>query len=161
MEKSILENIGNVQLFFLLKEIMLVLNNNIPEMNDYGFADSCDKAGKIVGIELTYEDYNYIVATLKMNEGFDYSTKKPSGELERPIAAVYWFDVDEHRTESVRRTYRHKMLSYDIDLLIPTAELLQGDGNFGYYDGREVDVDYYDGETNSVEFDRSSIVKIK
>jgi hypothetical protein len=161
MEKSQLEKIGNVQLFFLLKKIMLVLNNNIPEMNDYGFADLCDESGKIVGLELTYEDYNYIVATLKMNEGFDYSTKKPSSELERPIAAVYSFDVDEHRTESVRRTYRHKMLSYDIDLLIPTAELLQGDGNFDYYEGREVDVDYYDGDTNSVEFDKDSIVKIE
>jgi hypothetical protein len=121
MEKSKLENIGNVQLFFLLKKIMLVLNDNIPEMNDYGFADLCDEAGKIVGLELTYEDYNYIVATLKMNEGFDYSTKKPTDELERPIGAIYSFDVDEHRTESVRRTYRHKMLSYDIDLIIPTV----------------------------------------
>ena len=130
-----------------------------------GSAGNCSHAvndfRKIVGIELTYEDYNYIVATLKMNEGFDYSTKKPSDELKRPIAAVYSFDVDEHRTESVRRTYRHKMLSYDIDLLIPTAELLQGDGNFDYYEGREVDIDYYDGDTNSVEFDKDSIVKIE
>jgi hypothetical protein len=53
------------------------------------------------------------------------------------------------------------MLSYDIDLLIPTAELLQGDGNFDYYEGREVDIDYYDGDTNSVEFDKDSIVKIE
>jgi len=162
MEKSKLENIGNTQLFYLLKSFILKSNDSTPDMEDYGLSDNCDEASRIVGIDLTFPvDQNYIVATLRLNSSYDFSTQKPNGEIKRPSFGLYEFDIDEHRSEQVRRTYRHEMVSYDESLVISTGRMAESEGWFDYTDGREVDVDYYDGETTDVNYDNSSVTKIK
>lgn len=162
MEYSKLENIGNAQLFYLLKSFISISNDSTPEMDDYNLSNNCEEASRIVGIELTFPvDQNYIVATLRLNKNYDFSTQKPSGEIKRPSSGVYEFDVDEHRSEQVRRTYRHTMVSYDKSLVIPTGQMAEGEGWFDYTEGREVDVEYYDGETTDVNYDHDSVTKIK
>ena len=161
MEKSKLENIGNTQLFYLLKGFISISQESNPDMDDYNLADNCDEASRIVGLELSYPiDQNYIVATLKLNQNYDFSTQKPNGEIKRPSPGVYEYDIDEHRVENVRRTYRHSMVSYDENLVIPTSVMAEGEGWLDYTDGREVDVDYYDGETTDVSYDYNSVTKI-
>jgi len=162
MEKSKLENIGNTQLFYLLKSFISITNDLSPQMDDYNLSNNCDEASQIVGVELTFPvDQNYIVATLRLNSSYDFSTQKPNGEIKRPSFGLYEFDIDEHRSEQVRRTYRHTIVSYDKSLVIPTGQMAEGEGWLDYTDGREVDVDYYDGETTDVNYDNSSVTKIK
>ena len=163
MEKSRLENIGNVQLYFLLKSVIDLYSGKIGnEIGDEEFRDACDNAGKIIGLtNLDYLDYNYINACIIINNNFDFTTPKPLGVLKRPEAGLYSFDIDEHRIENVRRTYTHEMTSYLEQLLNPMVTGMEQDGNFDYYEGRESDVDYYDGETTDIIFDKKSIRKIK
>lgn len=161
MEKSKLENIGNTQLFYLLKSFVSISDETNPDMDDYNLSNNCDEASRIVGIELTFPvDQNYIVATLHLNSGYDFSTQKPNGEIKRPSFGLYEFDVDEHRTEQVIRTYRHTMVSYDESLVISTCQMAEGEGWFDYTEGKEVDVEGYDGETTEVNYDNRSVTKI-
>jgi hypothetical protein len=154
MERSQLENIGNTQLFFLIKSIanehsLSDIYRDIYIMDDNSFISACDDAGKIVGLELDFAiDHNYLAATIKLNySDFDFSTS----------AHLYRFDIDEYRIEHVRRTYSHEMTSYSKELIKSTVDSMENEGTFDYYDGDEIDVDYYDGETTDVKFDKDSI----
>lgn len=165
MEKSKFENIGNTQLFFTLKFIVENTSSSrfdYSDIEDSSFRSDCDNAGSIVGITgLDFIDYNYLLSVLLLNKNFDYTTKKPEGTLVRPSVGLYSFDIDEHRTEFVRRTYTHEVESYLPELIQPMTRGMEDEGVFEYYDGRETDTDYYDGETTDVIFDKSSVRKIK
>ena len=168
MERSQLENIGNTQLFFLIKSIanehsLSDIYRDRDIMEDNSFISACDDAGKIVGLELEFAiDHNYLAATIKLNySDFDFSTAKPTGTLKRPEPHLYSFDIDEFRIEHVRRTYSHEMTSYSKELLKSTVDSMESEGTFDYYDGDEIDADYYDGETTDVKFDRDSVRLIK
>jgi hypothetical protein len=162
MERSKLENISNAQLFYLLKNVIKLLDGfRDGDIEHPGFSDDCESAATIVGLDLSFPiDENYIASTLKLNPDYDFDGQKPNGEIERPIAGLYSFDIDEHRIENVRRTYRHKVTSYDESLVIPTSIMSENEGYFEYFDGEEFDVDYYDGETTDVSYDYKSVRKI-
>ena len=165
MEKSKFENIGNTQLFFTLKFIVENTSSSRFYYSDIEYSEfrrDCDNAGSVVGItDLDFIDYNYLLAVLLLNKDFDYTTKKPEGTLVRPSVSTYSFDIDEHRTEFVRRTYKHEMESYLPELIQPMIEGMEDEGAFEYYDGQETYTDYYDGETTDIIFDKSSVRKIK
>ena len=163
-EKSTFENIGDVHLFFFLKALQKINGSeDITELQitDNYLPEVCDKAASIVGLSLEFPtDQNYIIALIKLNQNYDYSTRTPEKPFIRPERGVYSFDIDEYRTEFVRRTYRNDIVSYSKDLIEGTAEMMQNEGVFSYYDGYEVDTDYYDGETTDTKFDKDSIRKI-
>ena len=169
METSKLEKIGNVQLFFLLKQLISSYDYTVKDIikdseiiEDSSFLDACESAGNVIGIDIEYPiDNNYLAATIKLNGKFDYTTSKPSKELLRPVASLYSYDFTENRTEYVLRTYRNTLTSYSPDLVKTTAESMESEGYMYYGDGHEVHVDFYDGETNDVSFDDLSIRKIK
>ena len=167
MEHSQLENIGNSQLFFMIKFILneIELSDIIRDkdiMEDSQFLDVCDDSSKIVGVELEFAiDHNYLAATIKLNRDFDFSTSKPSKNLRRPEAKLFRFEIDEFRLESVRRTYENELTSYSSDLVESTVNKMRSEGSFDYYDGKEIGVDYYDGETTEVTLDKSSIREVK
>jgi len=165
MEKSKLENIGNTQLFFLLKKVKdeyYYDKIGYGEIEDSHFLESCDTAGGIVGLtDLNFLDYNYINAAIILNQNFNFDSSKPDGTLVRPKPSYYSFDIDEFRTEYVRRTYTHESTSYLPELLKPMIDKMESEGVFDYYDGGESDTDYYDGETTDVKFDKNSVRKIK
>lgn len=165
MEKSNYENIGNAQLFFLIKLFLENLGENYlyEEINirDNDTFNALREASTAVGVECEFPiDINYIISTINLNKGYDFETRTPSGKLERPQASLYSFDYDEHRTEYIRRTYRHEITSYNDDIVLDTIMALDDEG-FDYYDGREVDYDTYDGETTDSGLDTDSIRKIK
>lgn len=169
MEKSKLENIGDVQLFFLIKNLLLEYDYTLETlikdreiMEDSSFLDSCDNACKIVGIDSEFPiDANYLAAIIRLNSDMDFDSNRPSSKFIRPEAHEYSFDIDEHRTEYVRRTYKHYLTSYSKDLVLTTAESMDSEGSLEYYEGEEIDVDYYDGETTEVRFDKDSVRLIK
>jgi hypothetical protein len=43
MEKSKLENIGNTQLFYLLKSFVSISDETNPDMDDYNLSDNWDR----------------------------------------------------------------------------------------------------------------------
>lgn len=164
-EKSTFENIGDVHLFFFLKALQKANGSeDIKELqiSDSYFPEVCDEAADMVGISLNFPiDQNYIIALIKLNKDYDYSTRTPEKPFVRPKRGVYSFDYDEHRTEYVRRTYKHEIVSYSQDLIQGTVEMMENEGSFSYYDGLETDVDYYDGDTTDTKFDKGSIRKIE
>ena len=90
MERSKLENVGNTQLYFVLKRVIEEYDEPIgsDSIEDSSFMDVCETSCKIVGIGGPYYiDYNYILATLLLNKGFDYSENKVSGTIKGAIFA--------------------------------------------------------------------------
>lgn len=161
MEKSELENLSDRVIYRMCHMIVNELGDDYHRFlsfDDGDLIDSCDSVGKLFGHTMDIIDYDFILNLIKNND-FTDSTPKP---LKKPKIQKYSFDFDEHRTEYVRRTYQHELDSYSniksdfIDLI----NLMQNEGGLEYYDGREVDVDYYDSETSSVNLDKNSIEKI-
>ena len=164
MERSKLENVGNTQLYFVLKRVIDEYDEPIDDdsIEDSSFMDACETSFRIVGISSAgYIDFNYILATLLLNKGFDYSENKVSGILKRPEVGLFSFDVDEIRVETVRTTYTHEISSYNKSLVFPTIQSMLNDGSFDYYEGTESDKDYLDGETTDINYDRRSLRQIK
>jgi len=167
MEKSKLESLPDSQLFFLLKLVIGEYGNlkhilRLDIMEDSGFHDSCESAGRIMGVSIEYPiDPNYIASTIQMNGEYDYSGNRPTSKIERPVAKLYGFDIDEHRTEYVVRSYSHSLSSYSRELLIPTVKSMLDEGSIDAYEGEETHVDYYDGETNETKIDKDSIRVLK
>jgi hypothetical protein len=167
MEKSMLENIGNSQLFFIL----YMVNENheynkfsLDDITDDKFIRNCDRACKYVGIDISgidYVDYNFILATLLINEDYDFTSPKPSGVIKKPTSDLYSFDINEHRVEYVTRTYQHEVTSYLTELTEPTINAMLNNDTIEYYNGYETNTNYYDGETTDVDLDSNSIKKIK
>jgi hypothetical protein len=164
MKKSSLEGLSNSHLFFILKIIVKEHPVNTFTPNDIGdeeFIDLCVKACKIMGINTgDYIDCNYILATLIINRKFDFTTQKPSGTIIKPKIDNYSFDIKETRSEVVVRTYRHKTTSYLSDLVIPYSTLKYNNDELDIWTGKEVDVEYIDGETDSVDFEGDSVTKL-
>jgi hypothetical protein len=164
MERSKLENVGNTQLYFVLKRVIEEYDEPIGDdsIEESSFLDVCETSCKIVGLgNPDYIDYNYILATLLLNKGFDYSENKVSGILKRPEVGLFSFDIDEVRVETVRMSYTHEISSYGKSLVFPTVQAMTNDGNFEYYDGTEGDKDYLDGETTDINYDHRSLRQIK
>ena len=154
MEKSRLENVSDKQLFYLLKGV----SESGSDISDDDYYDVCVLAAKIVGFDLKeLIDVNYIASTLKLNDNYDFNIFEPTNKLKRPIASIYKLDTAESRIEYVNRIYRNFVTSYDMDLVIPTIDLLD---DYEYYGGEMILEDYYDGETTDVENEVSSIKKI-
>jgi len=165
MTKSQLENMGNIQLFYFIKNIgnnysILDIIKDSAVMEDRDFTDACYESSKIMSIDLDFpEDFNYIASVIKLNKTFDFTTQRPQGTLLRPTAKEFRFDIDESRTEYVTRTYRNHVTSYSGELVLTTIRSLN-DSGFEYWSGEMVGEDVYDGDTTEVKIDKNSIEKI-
>jgi hypothetical protein len=167
-DRSELENYSDKVIHILLKKTMdefgseFDFNHNNPPMEDSDFISALDSSLKLLGNHNgNIEDINYISSLILLNDGYDFSSDKPTSKLKRPQGFLYTFDVDEHRTEYVRRTHKVDVFSYDEKLVFDTFRYAEGEGVVSYYDYPETDTDYYDGETTDVNYDRASLRKIK
>lgn len=168
MVKSMFEDMNNSRLFFMLKLISKdhgYASFDFNDIQESSFKDSCDNAGVMLGISkrnMKYIDYNYLLSVLLLNKGFDFTNKTPSGILTRPPSvSLYQFHVDEHRMEYVVRTYSHEVESYLPEIIEPMVRGMEDDAEFDYYSGKEINVEYLDGETNDVVFFWDDLKKIK
>jgi hypothetical protein len=165
MVKSKLEGIGNMQLFFILKYIKNEYHNNTFKPSDIlndEFIEICETSCKIVGVNnIDTLDLNFILATLLINNKYDFSTRLPVIPIKKPIIGTYSFEITDWVIEKYRRIYRHTTESY-LDVLVrPTVKLEEESGDFISYEGDEIDNEVYDGDTIDSVFDEDSIVKIK
>ena len=155
MERSRFEKLSGRMLFNFIKKI------NEDADIDLGldsFTKACDHLAKIMGIgTLDYIDYNYIVATYNLNVPSTWEQSKLVGELNRPVVKNYEYQYYETRNETVTTTYQLEQSSYDKDLVRETIRMIENDGNLDWWEGREIDRDYGDGDTVDSGFVKDSI----
>jgi hypothetical protein len=161
MEKSESENLSDRVIYRMCHMIVNKLGDDYYRslsFDDNDFTSSCDSVGKLFSHTMDIIDYDFILNLIKNND-FTDPTPKP---LKKPKVSQYKFDYDEYRTEYVRRTYEHKIYSYSNGKndFIELLNLMENEGGLEIYDGREVDVDYYDGETTDIKLDKNSIEKV-
>ena len=164
MEKSKLETISEIKLFYLLKGIKkdYVGDIDYETIEDNDFLNICDVWSKMLSLgDLDFVDYNFIIETFTINPDYDFLTKKLVNSIKIPVASEYSFDVDEFRTNRVKYTYQHTIVSYNENLVQYTIRGMENNSSFDYWDGKLIDEDIYDTDTNDVEIDMQSITKIK
>lgn len=155
MEQSKLENIPDKILYLIIKKI----NDSINiDLEDSDFIEESDSIAKIMGIgNLDYIDYNYIASTFELNTPSFWEKDKLEGEINRPKPKLYLYDWYERKIETVETTYRLQQTSYSSKLVEDTIRMIDNDGNLEWYDGKEIDREYIDGETTDSGFIRGSI----
>ena len=159
MERSQLEELPDKALFLFIKKI----ENEIEiDLEESLFAKTCKSVGRLFNLKnLDYIDFNYIVATYNLNVPSVWESERLTGELNRPQVKLYSFQFYERRTELVETTYKLYQESYSEKLVEDIIRIRENDGNLEYWDGKEVDRDYLDGETTDTGFVDDSIEEVE
>ena len=159
MERSQLEELPDKALFLFIKKIE---NETEIDLEESLFAQTCKSVGKLFNLKnLDYIDFNYIVATYNLNVPSVWDSERLTGELNRPQVKLYSFQFYERRIETVETTYELYQESYSEKLVEETIKIREYDGNLEWWDGKEVDRDYLDGETTDTGFVDGSIKEVK
>ena len=158
MENSKLENLPDRILFHLIK---MIDNETNVDLDTYDLSSTSDEKSKLMGLgDLDYIDYNYIVSVYDLNKKL-FEDDRLSAKLERPIPKLYSYEYEETKIETVVTTYRLNQTSYSKNLVRETIEMIERDGNLEWWDGREIDREYLDGETTDVRLAGNSIREVK
>ena len=159
MERSKLEELPDKALFLFIKKI----ENEIEiDLEENLFTKTCISVGKLFNIKnLDYIDFNYIVATYNLNVPSVWDNERLTGELNRPQVKLYSFQFYETRIETVNTTYKLYQESYSANLVEETIKIREYDGNLEYWDGKEIDRDYLDGDTTDTGFVEGSVREVK
>ena len=159
MERSQLEELPDKALFLFIKKI----ENEVEiDLEESLFVKTCKSVGRLFNLKnLDYIDFNYIVATYNLNVPSVWDSERLTGELNRPQVKLYSFQFYERRIETVETTYELYQESYSEKLVEETIKALEYDGNLEYWNGKEVDRDYLDGETSDTGFVDGSIREVK
>jgi len=159
MERSQLEGLPDKALFLFIKKIEGEVE---IDLNENFFVKTCKSVGKLFNLKnLDYIDFNYIVATYNLNVPSVWESERLTGELNRPQVKLYSFQFYERRTELVETTYKLYQESYSEKLVEDIIRIRENDGNLEYWDGKEVDRDYLDGETTDTGFVDDSIEEVE
>ena len=81
--------------------------------------------------------------------------------MNRPEVKLFKYEYFEKRIETVETTYLLKQSSYDRNLVYDTIRMIESDGNLDWWEGREINRDYSDGDTVDSGFVDGSIKQIK
>jgi hypothetical protein len=98
---------------------------------------------------LDYIDIDFIFNLYVLNVD-KITTNKAFADLTIPEPKEYSYDVSENRVQYVETVYRNTITSYSKHSVSPIIQLLQDDGNFDYYDGKEVSDIITDSEIQEV-----------
>jgi hypothetical protein len=159
MERSQLEELSDKALFIFIKKIE---NETEIDLEESLFAKTCKSVGKLFNLKnLDYIDFNYIASVYNLNVPSVWASERLTGELNRPQVKLYSFQFYERRIETVETTYELHQESYSEKLVEETIKIREYDGNLEYWDGREVDRDYLDGENIDSGFVNNSIREVK
>jgi hypothetical protein len=159
MERSQLEELPDKALFIFIKKIE---NETEIDLEENLFAKTCNSIGKLFNIRnLEYIDFNYIVATYNLNVPSFWASERLTGELNRPQVKLYAFQFYERRIETVETTYELYQESYSDKLVEDTIKIREYDGNLDWWEGKEVDRDYFDAETTDSGFVNNSIREVE
>jgi hypothetical protein len=159
MERSQLEGLPDKALFLFIKKIEGEVE---IDLNENFFVKTCKSVGKLFNLKnLDYIDFNYIVATYNLNVPSVWESERLTGELNRPQVKLYSFQFYERRTELVETTYKLYQESYSEKLVEDIIRIRENDGNLEYWDGKEVDRDYFPVETTDKGFVNDSIEEVE
>jgi len=123
-------------------EIVEIINDSIKSL---GFNST----------EYIEDEFLYEVVRLNLQ---DITYGSLSGQLVRPELTEYEFDTDVTETVYQRQTWRNTISSYGNPYdLIKTIDY---NGDFDYYDGREIDTEIFDSTTDEIKIDRGSFTKV-
>jgi hypothetical protein len=163
MEGSKLEALSDrilSQFFIQLRKIYdeeLSNSPHYPLIEEDSFTNACDTVSNMFGVApCDYIDLDYIITIIEMNPNINEGIIN-----ERPTIGRYSYEIDVHENVSQRVTYRHQSESYSPSTLIQIARKMESEGDISVYDGKQVDRDIYDSETNDVKYDKDSIKKIR
>ena len=163
MDKSKLEELSDrilSQFFIQLRKIYdeeLSNSPHYPLIEEDSFTNSCETVSNMFGVApCDYIDLDYIITIIEMNPNINEGIIN-----ERPTIGRYSYEIDVHENVSQRVTYRHQSESYSPSTLIQIARKMESEGDISVYDGKQVDRDIYDSETNDVKYDKDSIKKIR
>ena len=163
MDKSKLEELSDrilSQFFIQLRKIYDEELSNSPHyslIEDDSFTNACDTVSNMFGVApCDYIDLDYIITIIEMNPNINEGIIN-----ERPTIGRYSYEIDVHENVNQRVTYRHQSESYSPSTLIQIARKMESEGDISVYDGKQVDRDIYDSETNDVKYDKDSIKKIR
>ena len=159
MERSQLEELPDKALFLFIKKI----ENEVEiDLEESLFVKTCKSVGRLFNLKnLDYIDFNYIVATYNLNVPSVWDSERLTGELNRPQVKLYAFQFYERRIETVETTYELYQESYSEKLVEESIKIREYDGNLEYWNGKEIDRDYLDGETSDTGFVDGSIREVK
>jgi hypothetical protein len=159
MERSQLEELSDKALFIFIKKIE---NETEIDLEESLFAQTCKSVGKLFNLKnLDYIDFNYIASVYNLNVPSVWEGERLTGELNRPQVKLYSFQFYERRIETVETTYELHQESYSEKLVEETIKIRDYDGNLEWWDGREVDRDYLDGESTDSGFVNNSIREVE
>lgn len=116
--------------------------------------DSIGGAIKPFGFNRTeYVEDEYIFEVIRLNLPY-IKTGSLNGKLERPQLAEYEFDTDVTETVYQSQTWRNTVSSYSDPYYL--IRVMYENGDFDYYDGREVDTEIFDSTTESIQINKNS-----
>lgn len=123
-------------------EIVEIINDSIKSL---GFNST----------EYIEDEFLYEVVRLNLQ---DITYGSLSGQLVRPELTEYEFDTNVTETVYQSQTWRNTISSYGNPYdLIKTIDY---NGDFDYYDGREIDTEIFDSTTDEIKIDRLSFTKV-
>jgi hypothetical protein len=159
---SKLEKLSDRILFSIIKNVAEKCDSESVSIKTYdddnkNIIESILKLFGVVEV-INYEDSDFIYSLLKLNVDKLYNQKLESS-LDRPQMKTYTFDIDVSETVYQRTTWQHKISSYS-DNPYSLARVIDMDGNLDYWEGREIDRDVHDSETNDYNIDSSSFTEI-
>lgn len=156
METSSFESIGQKKLYTILYFIKQLLggekisHNSIDETEVIDAFDNATKLvtqtrrGQVEYIDIDFLSNLYILNFDKINGPKDFV------ELTIPQVKEYTFDVEVDESERVLTTYRHSISSYSRHTVSPMIDRYHQDGNFDYFDGKDIHKEIVDSDLNDI-----------
>ena len=156
METSSFESIGQKKLYTILYFIKQQLggekisHNSIDETEVIDAFDNATKLvtqtrrGQVEYIDIDFLSNLYILNFDKINGPKDFV------ELTIPQVKEYTFDVEVDESERVITTYRHSISSYSRHTVSPMIDRYHQDGNFDYFDGKDIHKEIVDSDLNDI-----------
>lgn len=169
---SNLESIPSKLLFKIFAPISKEFDNpsDISEkVFDYyedNLRDKIYERGKLIGLnEDDYEGLDFVVRLIELNfEKFKSDTLE--GDLEIPVSKEYRVIIKADQTQWISEYWEHRIYSYSNRNVKNSFRWLESNGDLDYFNGKHIDTDYHDTETNEIRIDsvepiNESIKKVK
>lgn len=157
------ENLSDKLLFKIVTKIYNHLSDDgtvIYQSSSFDdeFISGIDEVIKLFGLKGNeYIEDEFLFEVIKLNLG-DITKGSLSGELVRPELTEYEFDTDVHETVYQTQTWRNTISSYGNPYNL--IKVIDYNGDYEYYSGREINTDIHDSQTDEIKIDRSSFREI-
>jgi hypothetical protein len=160
VDQSQFSKLPKKQIVIICEQLM---NGNFYYENPYysSYYDSVDELEKIAkyfGIPVLDEDVQFFAKLIQTNKElltkiFETKDKSLYNQLVIPVAKEYDVNYHTRGTCTFREEYETTWTSYDKDWVIESMEQMRSDSNWDLYEGRHIETDYDNHETDDWGFD--------